>query len=252
MLSNAHDKLLEVRNGPLAVDASAGGLLVARDKKHADGLAVLLEDVTGERPVVVHDGIQGASDLIDQFRSGDQKWIVAVSMISEGVDIKRLRVCAYAGVKRGELSFQQLCGRIMRVQGEVGTPQAKSEVSHFFMVADSILESHALEILKGKAVALKDEVPTQIERVSIGRGQRRQPPKLKILKAEGREGGAIVAGNLFTPEYMSTPDIRNSIRLYRKNFPAESHLSDETIARKLVIINPSLPKPDGWTEENAA
>lgn len=112
VLTKAAQKLDEVRrNG----HTDAGGLVVAQDQNHAKQLAVVLQEVTGEKPVVVISELgDEASPAIKRFRDGTQKWIVAIKMVSEGVDIKRLRVGVYATNVTTETFFRQVIGRVIR------------------------------------------------------------------------------------------------------------------------------------------
>ena len=56
----------------------------------------------------------GASRRIADFASSDRRWLVSVLMVSEGVDIPRLRVGVYATAARTELFFRQVVGRFIR------------------------------------------------------------------------------------------------------------------------------------------
>src|SRR4029450_5311857 len=55
-----------------------------------------------------------AKDVIDRFRTSAARWLVAVRMVSEGVDIPRLRVGVYATNVLTELHFRQVVGRFCR------------------------------------------------------------------------------------------------------------------------------------------
>jgi len=100
----------------------AAGLVVAQEKWHAEAYADLLADLTGTRPpVVVSDperdpGSIKAKAAIDRFRTGRDRWIVAVKMISEGVDIPRLAVGVYASKTQTPLFFRQVVGRLVRIR----------------------------------------------------------------------------------------------------------------------------------------
>src|SRR5262249_60841186 len=74
----------------------AGGLVIASDQQAARAYAKLLERITGEKAVVVLSDDAGSSTRIADFASSDQRWLVAVRMVSEGVDIPRLAVGVYA------------------------------------------------------------------------------------------------------------------------------------------------------------
>ena len=48
------------------------------------------------KPTVVLSDDAGASKRIDEFSASDERWMVAVRMVSEGVDVPRLAVGVYA------------------------------------------------------------------------------------------------------------------------------------------------------------
>lgn len=100
----------------------AGGLIVARDRLHAKMIADRMVEITGRRPpVVVSSEDEGgdnddAQETIKRFRRSSDKWIIAVKMIAEGVDIPRLMVGVYATNVVTNLFFTQVVGRFIRVR----------------------------------------------------------------------------------------------------------------------------------------
>ena len=111
ILGEADQKLGELRAGE---HGNAGGLVVAADGAHARRLAKLLRERTGQPPVVVlHSDTQAARKLA-AFAGSTEPWIVAVNMVSEGVDIPRLRVGVYATAAKTPLIFRQIVGRFVR------------------------------------------------------------------------------------------------------------------------------------------
>jgi superfamily II DNA or RNA helicase len=95
----------------------AGGLVIAPSIEMADYFADLIESIEGERPMIVHSQMPGAEGRIAAFRATDRRWIVSVAMISEGVDIRRLRVLVYLPNALTELAFRQAIGRAVRTDG---------------------------------------------------------------------------------------------------------------------------------------
>ncbi len=95
----------------------AGGLAVATNIRHANQIAAVLRS-RGEECLVVTTQTPGAQQIINDFRAGVGKWIVAVGMISEGTDIPRLQVCCYLSRIRTELHYRQVLGRVLRRTGE--------------------------------------------------------------------------------------------------------------------------------------
>ena len=110
VLVQAHAQLMHLR----ARDPSAGGLVIAIDQEHAKGIAGILEERLGVTPEVATSDDPRASERIARFAGGIAPWIVAVRMVSEGVDIPRLRVGVYATNTITELFFRQAVGRLVR------------------------------------------------------------------------------------------------------------------------------------------
>ncbi len=93
---------------------NAAGLVIAPNIKVAEFMAKLIEMLTTEKPSIVHYNIKDPNNIIDAFRNNNKNWIVSVGMISEGVDIKRLRLLVYLPSSQTELSFRQAIGRVVR------------------------------------------------------------------------------------------------------------------------------------------
>ena len=92
----------------------AGGMIIASDQTAARAYAVLLTSITGETPTVVLSDDPGSSDRITAFALGTSRWLVAVRMVSEGVDVPRLAVGVYATSASTPLFFAQAIGRYVR------------------------------------------------------------------------------------------------------------------------------------------
>ncbi len=138
ILKEADAKLRALRAGG---HRDAGALAVAADASHARKIAKLLSEATGRTPVVVLHTEARAARKLAEFRSSREPWIVAVNMVSEGVDIPRLRVGVYATAAKTPLIFRQIVGRFVRT-----TPGAAAEPSWLYLPADQALRSHAAEV----------------------------------------------------------------------------------------------------------
>ncbi|MGA5461847.1 DEAD/DEAH box helicase [Mycobacterium sp. NPDC050041] len=92
----------------------AGGMIIASDQTAARAYAELLTRLTGEAPTIVLSDDPGSSDRISQFSAGTSRWLVAVRMVSEGVDVPRLAVGVYATSASTPLFFAQVIGRFVR------------------------------------------------------------------------------------------------------------------------------------------
>lgn len=92
----------------------AGGMIIASDQTAARAYAGLLTTITGEAPTVVLSDDPGSSDRITAYSQGTSRWLVAVRMVSEGVDVPRLTVGVYATSASTPLFFAQAIGRYVR------------------------------------------------------------------------------------------------------------------------------------------
>lgn len=113
MLDSAAQKLDDLR---LRLP-NAGGLVIAPTIEMAEYMAQLIERMEGEAPVLVHSQTPSPELKIKTFKNTDKRWLVSVAMISEGVDIPRLRVLVYLPNALTELAFRQAIGRVVRTYG---------------------------------------------------------------------------------------------------------------------------------------
>lgn len=112
VLAAADQRLTQVRRHV----PDAGGLVIATDQDSARAYAGLLRGISGEPPVVVLSDEKAASKKISRFSDGDARWMVAVRMVSEGVDVPRLSVGVYATTTATALFFAQAVGRFVRAR----------------------------------------------------------------------------------------------------------------------------------------
>ncbi|WP_232534915.1 DEAD/DEAH box helicase [Nocardia terpenica] len=94
----------------------AGGLVIATDQEKARDYAELLEHISGTRPALVLSDDPTSSDRISEFSASTDPWMVAVRMVSEGVDVPRLAVGVYATSASTPLYFAQAIGRFVRAR----------------------------------------------------------------------------------------------------------------------------------------
>ncbi|WP_131786540.1 DEAD/DEAH box helicase [Protofrankia symbiont of Coriaria ruscifolia] len=118
VLAAADTRLSQVRAGGVP---DAGGLVIATDHANARAYAGILRRVGGTEPVVVLSDDPSASSKIAAFRESRGRWMVAVRMVSEGVDIPRLAVGVYATSVATPLFFAQAVGRFVRGRGRAET-----------------------------------------------------------------------------------------------------------------------------------
>jgi len=150
----------------------AGGLVIASDQDHARAIAARLGPIAGEQPELVISEEPGAGRRIADFASSDRRWLVSVLMVSEGVDIPRLRVGVYATAARTELFFRQVVGRFIRT-----TPRPRRQMSYLLMPADPRLKAlaHEIELERRHALDLaagaEEEEVEELEEPAPERGE---------------------------------------------------------------------------------
>lgn len=136
----------------------AGGLVIANDQEHARGIADILRNRFGSHAVVATSDDPEASARIARFRGGRDPWIVAVRMVSEGVDIPRLRVGVFATSTTTELFFRQAVGRLVRWSAGEADQQA-----YLFIPDDARLRKLAYAITEQRRHSLRRRETTSDE-----------------------------------------------------------------------------------------
>jgi superfamily II DNA or RNA helicase len=135
VLEAADRRLTEVRRGM----PDAAGLVIASDHADARAYASLLREISGARPVVVLSDDPAASKKIARFAASADRWMVAVRMVSEGVDIPRLAVGVYATSVGTALFFAQAVGRFVRAR-------RRGETASVFLPSIPSLLGYAAEL----------------------------------------------------------------------------------------------------------
>lgn len=135
VLAAADSRLSEVRRHV----PDAGGLVIATDQESARAYAKLLRAITGEAATVVLSDEKTSSKKISAFAADESRWMVAVRMVSEGVDVPRLAVGVYATTTSTPLFFAQAVGRFVRAR-------KRGEVASVFLPSVPKLLEHASEL----------------------------------------------------------------------------------------------------------
>jgi superfamily II DNA or RNA helicase len=135
VLQAADTRLTEVRSHM----PDAAGLVIATDQTSARAYADLLKAITGQKPTLVLSDDSGSGKKITAFAHGDQRWMVAVRMVSEGVDVPRLAVGVYATTTSTPLFFAQAVGRFVRAR-------SRGETASVFVPSVPLLLNFAAEM----------------------------------------------------------------------------------------------------------
>jgi superfamily II DNA or RNA helicase len=146
VMGQANARLQEIRR----VQPDAGALAICMDQDHARDTARFIRTRFGVEPEIVVSDDPDASSKIATFATSTRPWLVAVRMVSEGVDIPRLRVGVYASTVVTELFFRQAVGRFVRWTR--GLPGQKAYV---YLPDDPRLRQHAFQIAEARRHVLK-------------------------------------------------------------------------------------------------
>ncbi|HEY3528965.1 MAG TPA: DEAD/DEAH box helicase [Nocardioides sp.] len=153
VLAAADRRLTEVRRHV----PDAGGLVIASDQDAARAYAAILRRISGEPPVVVLSDEKAASKRIAAFTEAEKRWMVAVRMVSEGVDVPRLAVGVYATSTSTPLFFAQAVGRFVRAR-------ARGETASVFVPSVPTLLGYAAEMeverdhVLGRTITDEDDI----------------------------------------------------------------------------------------------
>jgi superfamily II DNA or RNA helicase len=216
VLRAADTRLTEMRRHV----AGAGGLVIASDQESARAYAVLLRRIAGERPAVVLSDEPRASRKIAEFAEGDGRWMVAVRMVSEGVDIPRLAVGVYATSTQTPLFFAQAVGRFVRVR-------RRGETSSIFLPTVPALLAYAGELEEQRDHVLHradaaDEDDPEAVAAALSAAAERQTAGVdepgfqalgsdatfdRVLYDGGEFGTQAVAGSAEEADYLGIPGL---------------------------------------------
>ena len=223
LLADAHKSLVKMRTRHMetyGVDSEAkpppAGLVVCMNKKVADATAAVLMEVTGKRPVIVHGSVgSDCKKRIKTFSKSDKEWIVSVGMISEGVDIPRIKVIAYLTNKKTKLIFSQIVGRAQRTRtDQYGKPI--EEAAKVYMPAHYELETFSEEFLEEQGMGaleglLKEKPEKQLDKnleKILDELKDEKEKEQKVVQQLYRVVSTNVVGhsNLLNGEYMGADD----------------------------------------------
>lgn len=174
----------------------AAGLVIASDQTKARAYAGHLARITGKSPVVVLSDDDGASELIDKFQDSKDRWMVAVRMVSEGVDVPRLAVGVYATSASTPLYFAQAIGRFVRAR-------KRGETASVFLpsVAPLLDLAASLEVERDHALnkpEVEEDGQMSAEERALAMANRNESASSDLLGGfEAIDSGAEFAGVLF-------------------------------------------------------
>ncbi|HZR82573.1 MAG TPA: DEAD/DEAH box helicase family protein [Candidatus Binatia bacterium] len=233
MLRDANDYLLHLRRSG---DADAGGLVVCVDCDHADRVAAFLRaEILKQRPTVACSRLNDPGDpapaqAIGSFRKSRAPWLVAVNMVSEGVDIRRLRCVVYLTNRLTLLSFRQIVGRVVRSDASNGDDHGRVYIPAdptLLEMATTITEE--VSLLPPPIVIVTDSSPTRRINISAGKSL----SEFVALRSEGTDGSSSDTSGHWAPQKLVAA---------ARRYIARRGLSEKTDPYSLALAALDNPK----------
>ncbi|AHI22968.1 DEAD/DEAH box helicase [Corynebacterium vitaeruminis] len=213
VLRAAHTRLLQLRKHI----PDAGGLVIATDKTTARAYARILGKMSSTPVSVILSDEAGASERIEKFSENNDEWMVAVRMVSEGVDVPRLAVGVYATSYSTPLFFAQAIGRFVR-------SRKRGETASVFLPSVPVLLDLAARLETSRDHVLgKPDRPKEgwdDELLEQANKQETEKDDLKSYESIGAEaeldsliydgsqyGTATVAGSAEEADYLGLPGL---------------------------------------------
>ena len=216
MLAAADKRLQQKRRDGMP---DAGGMVIASDQTTARAYAVLLTTLTGEAPTLVLSDDPGSSDRIAEYSRSASRWLVAVRMVSEGVDVPRLAVGVYATSASTPLYFAQAIGRFVRSR------QAGETASIFLPSVPSLLQL-ASELEAKRDHVLGEPHREELREEVLEERRRSEPTEERTFESLGADaeldqvifdgtsfGTATPAGSDEEADYLGIPGLLDSAQM---------------------------------------
>ncbi|MBF4561002.1 DEAD/DEAH box helicase [Microbacterium sp. VKM Ac-2870] len=241
VLRSADRRLTEVRQDV----PDAGGLVIATDQTAARAYAAILHSITGEAPTVVLSDDKAASGRIETFANATTRWMVAVRMVSEGVDVPRLSVGVYATSASTPLFFAQAIGRFVRARrrGESASVFLPNVPVLLTLAGEMERErDHALDRESGDDDGLEDTLLAEAEREDKASDELEQEFSYQALGSvahfdrvlyDGKEFGQLaVPGTPEEEEFLGLPGLLEPEHVHELLMQRQSRQSRHRRARE--------------------
>jgi superfamily II DNA or RNA helicase len=237
----------------------AAGLVLAPDQDLAESYADILRLIAGERPALVISNDRGASEHITEFAGSSARWIVAVQMVSEGVDIPRLEVGVYASRVKTEMFFRQVVGRFVRMRGAQDRACAT-----LFIPSVPVLLRHAASIERTADSVLREAFDG--EREPAEAPSRRLSIVEAVESSEARPYATVNGGESFTDEELRRAELLaqeaglpgnvTAVQLARAlRLAGEERAEDPILKRwrwaRMILEDQALTTPNGRLRHGA-
>lgn len=249
VLAAADTRLSQVRAGGMP---DAGGLVIATDHATARAYAGMLARLTGSSPSVILSDDPTASSKIENFRRSTDRWMVAVRMVSEGVDVPRLAVGVYATSASTPLFFAQAVGRFVRGRGRGET------ASVFLPSVPSLLGlAGEMEVQRDHALEKSPRDPDAFDDDALREANRRrdapdQPDTLftalgssahldRVIFDGGEFGTPAASGSVEEEDFLGLPGLLEPDQV--ATLLRQRQAAQQAAARREAAKSPGQPQP---------
>ncbi|WP_246561100.1 DEAD/DEAH box helicase [Kitasatospora kifunensis] len=224
VLRAADKRLTEVRKAI----PDAGGLVIATDQNAARAYAKMIREITGHKATLVLSDESEASQRISDFSASEDRWMVAVRMVSEGVDVPRLAVGVYATSISTPLFFAQAVGRFVRAR-------KRGETASVFLPSVPMLLGFANEM-----ELQRDHVLDRPKKESEGLFD--EEDRLLAEAERANDGPDGAGGDEFSYEAIGSDAVFDRVLYNAMEFGMQAHPGSEEEEEYLGI--PGLLEPD--------
>lgn len=228
-------------------DPKAALLIVAKDKDHGARICKLMESLchanpswAGYQTCEIYNDTPKAHERIRQLDRDATDIVITVRMISEGVDVKRLRVGLYATDYRTRMFFIQFVGRFIRWEDRLDNSQHARIIIPAHV--DLVNFAREIEIMVDQAL-----IPQETDGVG-----EKQDSKNEYLGTETEAGqdGLIYRGKEEDERYLAGLFFAKfpSLRGVLPEFQAAKAARDDNMGGSQHLD--SIPVEEDWSRKN--
>jgi superfamily II DNA or RNA helicase len=216
----AYRKLLVFREN----DPDAAMLILCGTQEHAEKVSNQIGQWLRIHPILAISDYDDSHAKIEDFRISNDPILVSVKMVTEGIDIPRIRIVVLITVVTTELFFRQAIGRALRIEDK-----PEDQTASIYIIADPRLISMASMIQEEREIVVQeilDEEEGDRQKNIIERKS-----SFRMISSEGIEEGFVANdGTIYTCEEQKQAE---EIKL---QFPGMRSVTNECIAELLRIV----------------
>ena len=220
---------------------NAAAIIFTKNKLHARQTADYISAKWGFNPMIIDDDTRDPTKLLANFQNGNQRVIIAIRMLLEGVNVKRTRVITHLTNVTARMSVIQMWTRGSRKEN-----LSQTGPSYVFCLKDpelvNIAESMDSVIIRH---LMSDDEPTAKVTNDSETARARSESSFEPVSAIAGEIVAVFRGQRTTAEELLIAE------QYRKKNPIISEgLSDTQIAH-IAIAHGAVAEPVRTLPEHA-